>query len=77
MLIDCKMDEYTDCMRFSIVIQNNELGYLNNKNNFNQQVKQTTTKKKNIVNKQIKYDNEPNNTNNFSLENIKYTYWYY
>ena len=71
------MTEYTDCMRFSIIIPNNELGYLNNKYNFNQQVKQTTTKKKHIVNKQIKYNNEPNDTIDFTLENIKYDYWYY
>ena len=71
------MTEYTDCMRFSIIIPNNELGYLNNKYNFNQQVKQTTTKKKHIVNKQIKYNNEPNDTIDFTLENIKYDYWHY
>ena len=40
------MTEYTDCMRFSIIIPNNQLEYLNNKYNFNQQVKQTTTKRK-------------------------------
>tara|TARA_B100001248_G_C27395580_1_gene465293 strand:- start:4254 stop:4469 length:216 start_codon:yes stop_codon:yes gene_type:complete len=71
------MTEYTDCMRFSIIIPNNQLEYLNNKYNFNQQVKQTTTKKKNIVNKQIKYNNEPNDTIDFTLENIKYDYWHY
>lgn len=71
------MCEYTDCMRFSIIIPDNEIGYLNKKYNFNQQVKQTTTKKKNIVNKQIKYNNEPNDTIDFTLENIKYSYWHY
>ena len=71
------MTEYTDCMRFSIIIPDNAVGYLNNKYNFNQQVKQTTTKKKNIVNKQIKYNSETDHTYDFTLENIKYDYWHY
>ena len=71
------MKEYTDCMRFSIIIPDNAVGYLNNKNNFNQQVKQTTTKKKNIVNKQIKYNSETDHTYDFTLENIEYSYWHY
>ena len=71
------MTEYTDCMRFSIIIPDNAVGYLNNKYNFNQQVKQTTAKKKHIVTKQIKYDNETDHKIDFTLENIKYDYWYY
>ena len=71
------MTEYTDCMRFSIIIPDNAVGYLNNKYNFNQQVKQITAKKKHIVTKQIKYDNETDHKIDFTLENIKYDYWYY